>query len=580
LFARIASARLAAAARRRSADAEIVNDERNSAHGSIDGNAATGRDMFDSAVTGAQIGPYKIVRRLGGGDSADVLLATRSFPGDFERRVVIKRLRAFDDRPPDEQHALATEAVAYARVAHPAIVQLFDFFTQDGEIALVLEYVDGPSLSRLVQGLRLRRESLGDRATYFIMSRVFAALAAAHSARDPGTGSTTPVIHRDVNPDNVLVPWDGFAKLGDFDLAKVVGVSSDTRNGLLKGTYGYMAPEQVAGEPVTPRTDVYAACLLLRELLLDRPTFNTSLPELEILRAMDEADHTPIETLRGGISPRLADAMQRGLARDPARRTLSAGEMVEVLRAQTDMEAAHAELISILGRVRAREERGTKRQRAVTPPTGLAAAGLREELADTLVAPPSSDRSRPNYPTPRATVRDVMQSVPPIGATLPPRPREWRTQVAGVVAVAACIGALAAVYVVAVLRATSDSTTESSLAGPQVTASVRRSVSSSPSAPAPAPLAEAPLAPLAKEPPRDARSAAPSSAQPKPTTGELQTPKTFAPHRVFIDGKVQAWQSGESIRIACGTHVVRIGSHGAVQTVDVPCGGSVMVEEK
>ena len=121
---------------------------------------------------------------------------------------MIKRLRAFSDKPPDEQHALATEAVAYARVAHPAIVQLFDFFSQDGELALVLEYVDGPSLSRLVQGLRLRRESLGDRAAFFVMSRVFAALAAAHSARDPATGVTTPVIHRDVNPDNVLVPWD------------------------------------------------------------------------------------------------------------------------------------------------------------------------------------------------------------------------------------------------------------------------------------------------------------------------------------------------------------------------------------
>jgi serine/threonine-protein kinase len=379
------------------------------------------------------------------------------------------------------------------------------------------------------------------------------------------------VIHRDVNPDNVLVPWDGFAKLGDFDLAKVMGVSSDTRSGLLKGTYGYMAPEQVSGEPVTPRTDVYAACLLLRELLLDRPTFNTSLPELEILRAMDEADHPAIETLRGGISERLADAMKRGLARDPARRTLTAGEMVEVLRAQTDMEAAHAELISILNRVRAREDRGTKRQRAVTPPTGMAAAP-REALADTLVAPPPESSDRGTYLTPRAIVRDVLGSVPPLGKTLPPGPREWRTQIAGVVAVAACIGALAAVYVVAVMRATSDVPTETHAAGPAMVPPLGTSI------PAPSNDTRGESAVLPAHRPLSA-SDAPSPA-PKATTGELRTPKTPAPHRVFIDGKVQAWQSGESIPIACGPHTVRIGSHGAVQTVDVPCGGSVDVDAR
>ena len=124
----------------------------------------------------------------------------------------------------------------------------------------------------------MRREPLSDGVALFIASRVFAALAAAHSAKDPRTGETTPVIHRDVSPSNVLIPWDGFVKLGDFDLSKVIGVSGDTRAGLMKGTYGYMAPEQVTGDPVTPRTDVYAGCLVLRELLLGRPAFDERLP--------------------------------------------------------------------------------------------------------------------------------------------------------------------------------------------------------------------------------------------------------------------------------------------------------------
>ena len=247
------------------------------------------------------IGPYRIVRRLGFGRTSEVLLATRLFPGNFERRVVVKRLLARWENEPERQAVLAAEALAYARVAHPAIVQLFDFFSHDGHLALVLEYVDGLSLARLLERKRARREGVSDRVAFFVGSRVFAALAAAHAARDPRSGEETPVVHRDVSPANVLVPWDGFVKLGDFDLAKVVGVSGDTRGGLMKGTYGYMAPEQVTGDPVTPRTDIYAGCLVLRELLLGHPAFSEELPELELLRAMAEPRLAPIESMRDGV---------------------------------------------------------------------------------------------------------------------------------------------------------------------------------------------------------------------------------------------------------------------------------------
>ncbi len=327
------------------------------------------------------IGPYRIVRRLGFGRKSEVLLATRLFPGNFERRVVIKRLLAKCEDDPERQAVIAAEALAYARVAHPAIVQLFDFFSHEGHLALVLEYVDGVSLSKLVEALRAHREKLSDGVAFFIASRIFAALAAVHSAKDPRTGETTPVIHRDVSPSNVLVPWDGFVKVGDFDMSKVIGVSGDTISGVMKGTYGYMAPEQVKGDPVTPRTDVYAGCLVLRELLVGRPAFNEKLPELELLTSMLESQLAPLETLRAGIPRRLADAMARGLARDPDERTLTASEMVEVLRSLADMEIAHAELIAALGRVRASmpseasassvaSGRGLVSQSAPTPPLG------------------------------------------------------------------------------------------------------------------------------------------------------------------------------------------------------------------
>ncbi len=338
-----------------------------------------------------------------------MLLATRLFPGNFERRVVIKRLLAKCEDEPERQAVLATEALAYARVAHPAIVQLFDFFSYEGHVALVLEYVDGLSLAKLLEGVRDRRDKLSDGVVFFIASRIFAALAAAHSAKDPRTGGTTPVIHRDVSPANVLVPWDGFVKLGDFDLSKVIGVSGDTVSGLMKGTYGYMAPEQVTGDPVTPRTDVYAGCLVLRELLLGRPAFDEQLPELELLTSMLQSKLAPTETLRSGISRRLADALARGLSRDPDERTLTAAEMVDVLRSGADMELAHQELITRLDRIRPTETRGLVSQSAPTPPVGVAAVSRSSSPSH-----PPSTRSRWSLHTPRGVTLAPLESLPPV----------------------------------------------------------------------------------------------------------------------------------------------------------------------
>ncbi len=493
-------------------------------------------------VEEVSIGPYRVVRRLGFGRTSEVLLATRRFPGDFERRVVIKRLLAPCEDEADRQAVLATEALAYARVAHPAIVQLFDFFSYDGHLALVLEYVDGPSLSRLQASLRAHREALGDRVACFIGSRIFAALAAAHAARDPRTGVPTPVIHRDVSPDNVFVPWDGFVKLGDFDLAKVVGVTGETRGGLMKGTYGYMAPEQVKGDPVTPRTDVYAGCLVLRELLLSRPAFDESLPELELLRAMEASLLAPLESIRGGISRRLADAMRRGLARDPAQRSLTAAEMVEVLRAEGDVESAHAELIAILARHRPADARGSISQLAPTPPCGV----------------PALTSSRAADHTPRAVSFASPESVPPIERA--PSSPSVRSPVRPLsIALAAT---LASVVLVAAYVATEAASTSTTAATPIDMAAFT-------------PHTTAPAAPVA--PVVDAAPPAASTPSPASTTGEIVTPASAHGHRVWVDGRIATWSSGTTLRVPCGTHVVRVGSAGESTSIVVPCGGTISV---
>jgi len=276
------------------------------------------------------------------------------------------------------------------------------------------------------------------------------------------------------------------------------------------------------------------------------------MPELELLRAMAEADFAPIETLRDGIPRRLADAMRRGLARDPSERTLTAAEMVEVLRAQADMEVAHGDLIAVLERVKRSETRGTVSQHAVTPATGLAAAN-----------PPSG---RWHFPTPRSMTVSRVESLTPverISAAPPPPSRFGRF-----VPFAAGLGA------VAILGLSFEF-------GRSLSAQSSASAEDEAQA-APPPLVLTPPPPAAAPSPATAvASPAPLPASPpSPTTGMLLTPAAARHHRVWIDGQLAAYAAGGALHVPCGAHVVRIGSGGAAQAVRVPCGGEVAVEMK
>ena len=282
----------------------------------------------------ARVGGYRVIRRLATGGTCDVLLAKAEGPHGFGRLVVLKLL--LSKYSGDEQFArmFAREAAAYARLDHPSIVRLFDFFSLDGQLVMVLEYVDGMTLAKLVSQCRANNIDIPDVSALYLGSRIFSAIAAAHSARDPESQATAPVIHRDVNPTNVLLPWDGHAKITDFGIAKVAGIQSDTQMGLIKGTYGYMAPEQVKGEVVTVRADVYAGAIVIWELFAKRPALmRDELPEVELLRMMAEPRLASLDALRPDLDRRVRDVMRTALDPDARKRLISAQDIVTVFRA-------------------------------------------------------------------------------------------------------------------------------------------------------------------------------------------------------------------------------------------------------
>jgi eukaryotic-like serine/threonine-protein kinase len=304
-------------------------------------------------ISPRQIGGFRVLRRLASGATTDVLLARAEGPHGFERVVALKVLLQQFRSDPAFERMFAREASAYARLSHPAIVKLYDFFAAEGQLVMVLEFVDGLPLHRLRAMLSIGGERLEDSAALFIGSRIFAALAAAHSARDPENGEFSPVIHRDINPSNVLVPWDGHVKIADFGIAKIGTATGDTRLGFVKGTYGYMAPEQVRGETVTVRADVYAATLVLWELLARRKAIQRgALPEVEVLKAMAKPEFPTLDTLRGDLHAEVREVVRRGLEPNPDRRSITAEEMASVLRRMIKGDEGRASLSAAIARVR------------------------------------------------------------------------------------------------------------------------------------------------------------------------------------------------------------------------------------
>ncbi len=315
-----------------------------------------------------RLGGYRVLRRIATGGTSDVLLAKAEGPLGFERQVVLKLL--LSQYRDDQQFArmFAREAAAYARLSHPSIVRLFDFFSQNEQLVMVLEFVDGLPLNRLRAGLKDVGRKLTDLSSLYVADRVFDAIACAHGCIDEN-GAVAPVIHRDVNPSNVLVAWNGEVKLADFGIARVTGVRSETQSGLIKGTFGYMAPEQVNGGTIGPHTDVYAAGVLLWEMLAHRKAIQRgALPEIEILRAMAEPKIVSLDILRPDLDRRLREIVQATLEPDPTKRTVTAEQVVRALRDIAPAGAGRGELHELLKVAKDRDKK--KKKLLSIPPAG------------------------------------------------------------------------------------------------------------------------------------------------------------------------------------------------------------------
>jgi hypothetical protein len=272
------------------------------------------------------VGRYLLFDEVASGGMATVHLGRLLGPAGFARTVAIKRMHPQFAKEPEFVSMFMNEARLASRIQHPNVVSTLDVIAQDGELLLVMEYVPGESLSKL---LRVAAQQGGHAGGLLdpgligtIMAGALHGLHAAHEARDV-SGEALGMVHRDVSPQNILIGVDGVARVLDFGVAKAASRLHTTRDGQLKGKLAYMAPEQLSGGPVDRRADVFAAGIVHWEALTGRRLFPGN-DVGEVMGRILSGTIQPPSAMVPELAEDLDDVVMRALERDPARRYATA----------------------------------------------------------------------------------------------------------------------------------------------------------------------------------------------------------------------------------------------------------------
>jgi hypothetical protein len=244
--------------------------------------------------------------------------------------VALKLLSPAVARDPELVSMFLDEARLGRALVHPHIVRcLGEGLALDGRPYLILEYVDGLDLREVLTRAARARMWLPLDFSLTVIHAVARALDHAHWARD-ARGEPLNVVHRDVSHSNVFLSAGGDVKLADFGIARARGRHTGTQEGLVKGKLGYLAPEQIRAEPLDARTDVFAACVVLWELLTQRRLFVAE-TEFKTMMLVTQGERVPPSSLRAGLPLELDALVAPGLAHAPADRYPSAGVLAEAI---------------------------------------------------------------------------------------------------------------------------------------------------------------------------------------------------------------------------------------------------------
>lgn len=302
------------------------------------------------AHTNLIAGRYELLSLAGEGGMATVWKSRMHGAAGFNIEVAVKRLLPNLVKNDEFIAMFVEEARVGSQLRHPNIVQILDFNVDEhGYYFLVMEWVDGLDLRSYLNAFALDHRQANWRLIAAIGIEALRGLAAAHSRRD-AKGKTSPVIHRDVTPQNIMIGRNGVVKITDFGLSRAMDRSRMTQPDIIKGKLAYLAPEISYGKPASPYSDIFGLSVVLWEALSGRRLYQGK-NDIEVILAARKAEIPPLKELCPDLPDPLVRTIHRGLAYEPEDRFKSAHHMAralaEILRRESDATDAPALALSM-----------------------------------------------------------------------------------------------------------------------------------------------------------------------------------------------------------------------------------------
>lgn len=285
--------------------------------------------MVDKTREGTTFGRYVLLEKIGVGGMAEILRAKTFGAAGFEKEFAIKLILPTLINDDEFVDMFINEAKIAVSLYHANIVQVFDLGQIEGQYYIAMEYVHGKDLLDVLARCADREIKLPLHIVLFATMEMLKGLDFAHRAKNP-YGEELNIVHRDVSPSNILISYAGDVKVGDFGVAKAAVRRTLTESGTLKGKVGYMSPEQVMGEAIDSRSDVFSAGIVFFEALSMKRLFTGSSDLNIMLRIRDTNIDEHLERI-GPLPKELKDIIRRALAKHREERYQSAGEFYQAL---------------------------------------------------------------------------------------------------------------------------------------------------------------------------------------------------------------------------------------------------------
>ena len=280
-----------------------------------------------------KFGRYFLLDLIAQGGMAEIYRARLASKDGAGRLVVVKRIQAGFGGNAEFLQMFKSEIKVTMGLNHQNIVQVYDFGEEQAQPFIAMELVDGKNLRQLLNRFRELGQSFPVELAAHIIEQAAGGLHYAHAYKDKISGEALNVVHRDISPQNILISYEGFVKIIDFGIAKATTNSEHTRAGVIKGKPSYLAPEQISGDPLDGRTDLFALGAVFWELLVGKKLFAGD-NDLAVLKMIESCSSTVTRpsTLNPNVPPELDVIVLRLLAKSPDKRYQSGEELQRTLR--------------------------------------------------------------------------------------------------------------------------------------------------------------------------------------------------------------------------------------------------------